>query len=361
MVCNSGTGLVVRCRCQLNFQVEKGPAVAIARESLPRAGELKIGLALFSHQSVGTSWISEPYRAFARTAAVAESAGFDSLWASEHHGARDGHLGSPIVALAAAAATTERIDLGTGVAIGPLYHPERLRSDALTLNRLSNGRAVIGLGLGYRQAEYAQFGVQMSTRVRRLRETVTALRRTDDGDPVLRVWLGGYADAAVQRAAEIADGYLHGRGHPAEVGAALSRLDESLERRSRQDFAVASQQVYVLDSPAASRDELLGGLGYQQRTYAAWYQVSGQPGKSRPVEALPPEDFVNGTGTPDDIAEAAAPVLRHLASHGEPHLICRIVFPGLPIGSLDDYIEDFGHRVLPTLRARFATMKAGNA
>src|SRR3990167_5118163 len=69
-----------------------------------------------------------------------ETVGFDGAWVPEHHGAPDGYIPSPLVALAAIAARTKRMKIGSGVALAPLYHPVRFAEDCAVLDILANGR-----------------------------------------------------------------------------------------------------------------------------------------------------------------------------------------------------------------------------
>ena len=118
---------------------------------------LRIGVGLWTGQ--GTD-----YRDAVPLAVAAEEAGFDSFWVTEHHGLPDGYLPSPLTLLAALASVTSRITLGTGLVLAPLHHPLRLAEDAAVVDRLSGGRLVLGLGLGYAEHEYRAFGVDRRNR-----------------------------------------------------------------------------------------------------------------------------------------------------------------------------------------------------
>lgn len=110
---------------------------------------------------------TDPARLFrdALDLAVAiEDCGFDSLWVTQHHfGAVDSALPSPLVFLAAVAARTRRIHLGTTVITAALEHPLRLAEDAATLDAISGGRVELGLGTSSDATERAIFGVDAAT------------------------------------------------------------------------------------------------------------------------------------------------------------------------------------------------------
>src|ERR671923_1423811 len=115
------------------------------------------------------------YEEMVERCVVAERAGFDSVWVSEHHFLDDGYMPSLLVACAAIAQATERVEIGTGVLLAPLIDPLRLAEDAATVDLISGGRLILGLGAGWRQEEFRMFGVPIEERVRRTTETIEIL------------------------------------------------------------------------------------------------------------------------------------------------------------------------------------------
>jgi probable F420-dependent oxidoreductase len=179
-------------------------------------------------------------------ARAAEACGFDSLWLGEHvvvprevHSVHptlvgdaanplqrsvltsDTVLNDPWVALGAVAAATTRICLGTGVLVLPLHHPLLVARAVWTLQTLSAGRFLLGVGSGWVAEEFAALDVPFAGRGRQLDGALDVLRSALAGAPVgsppVRVCaepvkvplvLGGCSPAALRRAARVGDGWL---------------------------------------------------------------------------------------------------------------------------------------------------------
>jgi len=88
-----------------------------------------------------------------------ETLGFDSVWPAEHHFSEYGYCASPQVSLAAVAAKTKRIRLGTGVVVLPFHNPIRVAEDFAFLDLMSDGRVDFGVGRGYQPIEFKGFGI----------------------------------------------------------------------------------------------------------------------------------------------------------------------------------------------------------
>ena len=107
----------------------------------------------------------------------AEEYGYDSIWPAEHHFREYGHCATPALVLAALAARTKRIRLGTGVVVLPLNHPVRIAEDYAMLDLLSNGRVDLGIGRGYQPHEYQGYGVDQSRSRDIFRESVEVIEK----------------------------------------------------------------------------------------------------------------------------------------------------------------------------------------
>jgi alkanesulfonate monooxygenase SsuD/methylene tetrahydromethanopterin reductase-like flavin-dependent oxidoreductase (luciferase family) len=223
-----------------------------------------------------------------------------------------------------AAAVTTRIRVGVSVLVLPVYHPVHVAHVVATLDRLSGGRATLGVGIGPPQ-KYAAFHVPDERRVRRFTESVELVRAlwgggavTFDGEvypehgvrlgvrPVQRpgppIWLGSFHPDALRRAARIGDGWMGAGGSgTAAFAAAVPVLREALDAAGRDVAAYPiSKRVFlsVHDDGAVARAEV-------ERWFATAYGNA----------ALTDEGGV--FGTPDDVGEQ----LEGLAAAGATHLL----------------------------------------
>jgi alkanesulfonate monooxygenase SsuD/methylene tetrahydromethanopterin reductase-like flavin-dependent oxidoreductase (luciferase family) len=108
--------------------------------------------------------------------AWAESVGFHSIWLTEHHFVEDGYTPAPVPLMSAIAARTTRVEISTDILLLPFYNALRLAEELATVDIISGGRAMLGIGMGYRDEEFAAFGQKRAERVRRTEEGIAVLR-----------------------------------------------------------------------------------------------------------------------------------------------------------------------------------------
>jgi probable F420-dependent oxidoreductase len=216
-----------------------------------------------------------------RVAQRAEALGFRDLWVTEN---TLDHVFcfEPVVVLTYAAAVTTTIRLGVSVVVLPVHHPAHVAHQWASLDYVSGGRAILGVGLG-RDHHYAQFGVPRERRVHRFREEVQLIRalwaeqpvdyrgslyRLEGGTmlpkpvqkPRLPIWMGvGHPDA-VRRAARIADGWMGSGGSSiAAFKQSVPILREALEKAGRDPSSFPTSKrlfIAVDERPQVARAEL---------------------------------------------------------------------------------------------------------
>ena len=308
----------------------------------------------------------------------AEVLGFDSAWVSEHHGTSDGYLPSLLTMLAAFAAVTERIELGTGVVLTPLHDPIRLAEDCAVVDQLSAGRLILGLGLGWREEEFRMLRIPIKERLARHVETVEILRRAWTGErfsfegrvfryedvrvapPPYRaggppIYLGGYTEASARRVGEIADGYVVDADDTDEVVSSM-RLGEDAARAAGRDPTAIGlalmANAWVSESPDAW-SEIREGVIHQIGAYDAWDEEHDTPSHdSLEPRRLSEDELRDSTfaGTPDEVASELSKRLAPFHERKELHLIVRMHYPGMELRPASRAMELFAERVLPALR-----------
>ena len=123
---------------------------------------------------------------FARQAERAESLGLDSFWLPEFHFDESVPLPQPLLPLAAVAARTGRLRIGTGSYLLPIRHPVQLAEEVAVLDRLSAGRVILGVGRGYRAGLFDAFDVAAKEKRDRFERSLDAMVAAWAGEPVGR-------------------------------------------------------------------------------------------------------------------------------------------------------------------------------
>ena len=210
------------------------------------------------------------------TARLIENLGFDHVIAGTHLLAGDlGLSPDPMVLLSAVAGATSRVRLASSILIAPLYQPIVVAHQAATLDALSGGRLVLGVGTGWDRTEFEAVGVPFGERGKRTDASLATLRAlwsgesehslamaptTPDGPPI---WVGGTSDAALRRALRFGAAW-HGAGDPDAVTAVRTRIGQLAEGTDRDPDTLGLTVVAMLLPPGfelsgKSPGPLLGG------------------------------------------------------------------------------------------------------
>jgi probable F420-dependent oxidoreductase len=231
-----------------------------------------------------------------RIAVLAEDLGFDSLWTGEHvvlpnprqppsPAEPDYPMLHPSTGLAYLAAVTNRIYLGTGIVLIAQRNPLVLAKETASLDVVSNGRLILGIGAGYLYQEFAALGIPFEERGPRTDEAIAILRNIwNDDSPAFsgRFWqyrdiqamprpvqaggppivVGGASDAALKRAIRSAQGWYGFAMNPPETKHVLDRL-EVLAQSVPRDATLGTLEISLsprvrLDEPTVREFENMG-------------------------------------------------------------------------------------------------------
>jgi probable F420-dependent oxidoreductase len=248
-------------------------------------------------------------------ARTADELGFDSIWCNDHlsipsaagdgaaepayaaaYGEQRGQsIYEPLIVLAYLAAVTRRVLLGTSVYLLPLRHPLVAARQAVSLDRLSGGRLVLGVGAGWLESEFAAVGVPYRQRGRRTDEAIAMLISLcgEDGadflpKPVQRphppLWIGGRSGAAVRRAARFGDAWHPSHLTVDELRRQIPELRVECERAGRPaDEVTVTTRRKLVRTPTDDGRVLQGDAG----AIAATVAELGQVGVSHLIVELP--------------------------------------------------------------------------
>jgi probable F420-dependent oxidoreductase len=188
-----------------------------------------------------------------RAAQRAEEIGLSDVWVSEHiivpraTFPRSPLFYDPVLSLTWAAAATKRVRLGTSVLVLPMRHPLPLAKELATLQNLSEGRLILGAGVGWLEAEFAALGAPFRERGRRMDEGLAMMRAVWSQDPVtfhakyipaeisemtmqplpvrpIPVWFGARSEPAYRRTVKVGDGWHGSQLTPSEAAPIVARL-----------------------------------------------------------------------------------------------------------------------------------------
>jgi probable F420-dependent oxidoreductase len=239
-------------------------------------------------------------------ARAAEASGFTSVWASDHilvgsAFPRYGTLYEALTTLAWVAAQTERIRVGTSILVLAMRHAVLAAKQIATIDDLSRGRMVVGVGAGWNKGEFELVGASFDRRGRVLDESIRAMRTLwtaerpsfsgavyafDDAlfypKPAQRsgppIWIGGNSDAALRRTAVLGDALHADEVPPDEFAGRVASLNEQAAQAGRR---VAATIRYTVDTTVAmgggtgpESDGMKGSFG-SMRAYVARYRDIG--------------------------------------------------------------------------------------
>lgn len=284
---------------------------------------------------------------------LARQSGFSSLWVPHHYLTQPMQMLAPIPMLAYLAREAEGMTIGPNILVMPLLNPVHVAEDAVTLDLLSGGRYVLGIGIGYREAEFNTFNVPLKERVLRFTESIEIMRRlwTEDrvtfhgkifniedlgiglkptrpgGPPI---WVAAVVDAAVKRAARIGDAWLITNFAHLSVLEPQMKLYRDTLREADKPLPVEipiTRECYIGPTRAKAMEECKAALQYKYGAYSSW----GLDKQSKGAESFDQsfEDFAKDRFIIGDKSYVAEEIQRYSETLGVNHFLMRVQWPGL--------------------------------
>jgi alkanesulfonate monooxygenase SsuD/methylene tetrahydromethanopterin reductase-like flavin-dependent oxidoreductase (luciferase family) len=301
---------------------------------------------------------------------AARDNGFSSLFVGQHLLTGPMGMFQPHPLLGRLAEDAAGMQIGPGVLLLGMMNPVLAAEEAATLDWLSDGNYVLGAGLGYRPEEFQAMGVEMRERVGRLIEGLEVIRRLWTEDKVTHhgkyfqldgvqasvrpkqrprppIWLGGDVEAAVRRAARIADAWCIGpSSSPKAIEASLAAYrDERRKTGQPEDVSCPMiRECFVGRDAAHARDTSRGPLLFKYRAYASW----GQGDTSEDAFSAKFDDFSRERFLIGDAEQVKDGIQRYAEMARTDHILLRLQWPGLEHQEALGCIERLG-RIIATL------------
>ena len=300
----------------------------------------------------------------------AEELGFDSVWMEEHHSVTNHYWPSPLVVLAGFATRTSRLTLGTDILVAAFHNPVRLAEDAAVLDVMSGGRFTLGIAIGYKPDEFSLYGVELEKRGARFEEQLAIIKGlwtqerisfkgayyTVDGrlepKPVTKphppIWIGGWGDITLRRAATLADNWIP--GPTADLKRLLAGKKRFLDNRRAAGRSQPitewplTRDLIIADTDRKARElaEAHIMIAYRKEYAGGWRHPFIDASIATDLDRLMEDRFI--IGGPD---QCVRKIRRFVEEYGMTHLICRTFFPGMPHEHIMRELELIAREVAP--------------
>jgi alkanesulfonate monooxygenase SsuD/methylene tetrahydromethanopterin reductase-like flavin-dependent oxidoreductase (luciferase family) len=307
---------------------------------------MKVGLFINTQFPAGFS-VADRIPEMVDQVRAAREAGFASLWFPHHWLTHPMQMLQITPLMGYVAAHAQGMTIGPNILILPPLNPMHVAEEAATLDVLTGGNYVLGVGLGYREPEFEAFRIPLAERALRFSEAIALIRRlwteervshkgrfytvNDAGIGVKPVRPGGppiyiaaQAEVSVRRAARIGDAWLivnsSGLG---KILPLMQTYRAALTEYGRApiEFPITAE-CYVGDRHATAHEECRGPLEFKYAAYAAWGLEDRGSGSF--------EDFARDRFIIGDTASVKEEIARYRELLGVNHFIMRCQWPGLP-------------------------------
>ncbi len=313
-----------------------------------------------------------------RSIRLADELGFDGVWMAEHSGSDYGTMSNPALMLAAAAACTKRVRLGTAVSIVPLHDPLRLAEEYALVDHLSGGRLELGVGRGYQPMEFNRYGVNISENRPRFQEIIEIIKAAWSSEgafeydgmfyqipptnvhprPLQRphppMWIAQGSIETMEWAGRQLIPFMAAPLLPhnvlvsrkeSYVRAAVEFGHPEAEARKTADSFWLLKNVFVADTDQQAKD-------YAERSLMWFFQeLNSRRMFEAPADPQPYEFYLNSNGffwgTPDRVADQ----IRKCAQEtGGKRIICWFDHGGMDPEALDRCLQLFAEKVIPQFK-----------
>jgi alkanesulfonate monooxygenase SsuD/methylene tetrahydromethanopterin reductase-like flavin-dependent oxidoreductase (luciferase family) len=308
---------------------------------------MKVGLFINTQFTEGTNVVDRIPEIVTQVRA-ARDAGFSSLWFPHHWLTYPMQMLQITPVMGYVAAHAQGMTIGPNILILPPQNPMHVAEESATLDVLTGGNYILGIGQGYREPEFDAFGIPLAERAPRFNESIALMKRlwtedrithkgrfysvTDAGIGVKPIQQGGpplyfaaQADVSVRRAARIGDAWLIvNSGGLAKTAPLMQTYRAALTEygRTPREYPI-TVECYVGERHATAHEECRGPLEYKYNAYASW----GLAGRKTETSF---EDFARDKFIIGDKVSVKEEIARYRELLGVDHFIMRCNWPGLP-------------------------------
>ena len=337
---------------------------------------MRFGLSLSMQHPLGDD-LGKRFAEMLETVRLAREAGFHQVNASQHYLASPFQYLQPVPVLARVAAEAGPMSLSTGIILLALQQPVDVAESIATLDVICGGRFVFGVGLGYRDVEFAAFGIPRGGRLSRFLEALELVKRlwteesvTFHGEhftlddvrlttrplqkPRPPIVVAASNDRMVERVATLGDAWTIA-GHATlatlerQVGIYRNALAAAGKPFPPPLFRLGKELYIARDMDTAFR-EALPYIATKYDAYAAWGQDNVLPAGEtfhQPIEQLRQDRFIVG-----DAEHCIEQIEEHRRRLGVQEMSFRVHWPGMPHARVLEAIALLGERVIPRFAER---------
>jgi len=302
---------------------------------------------------------------------TAEQLGFSAMVCGQHYLGSELRYFQPVPYLTHLHASAPSMTAVTGIMLLSMANPVDVAEQLATLDVVTDGKSVFGVGLGYSEREFRAFGVDSKTKVARFEKGLELIKALWSGEqvdyddrfwtvegvrpavlPAQRprppIWVGGQSEAAIRRAARVGDAW-YAPPFPSHDALAVLRkvfLEERAATGQPLDGAFPlRRELLIAPTRAQAREQARARSALRYRTYQNW----GLSGENTAPASAPDDIDVDSQfilGSADECADRLAALRDEL---GMTHFMFKPHWPGLPHREAMAQLELFGTAVLPQL------------